>query len=385
MNVARAEHIATLLPSGQVLVTGGLDHFGGGDAGEWTCLPTAELYDPGTGTWTDAGTMLEPRCTRGGLIPISKGPYAGKVMVASGISGYYDWGDVWLGFRLLSTTELFDPASGTWAPGPPLLKHAVSLIQLADGNVLGVGSFVDDSEGPFSAEVQILDVSAPQPAWRFAAPMSAPRFAASLVLLDTGEVLAIGGAANRSLTDHVSHTAERYDPVTDQWRSAASPPAVRMNPVLIRLKDGKVLFTAGCHNASSCNDPQFPSGPQPSTEAWIYDPTADAWRPTSPMHYPRALALGTLLDSGKVLVATGNWRRIPDAGQVDYYPAPAAEIFDPTTETWSTTDPMPHYVMSAGAMVKLGSGDVLLSGGYTNPLGDVSPGIAGAQVFREGP
>ena len=386
MNEARAEHVAALLPSGKVLVAGGLDHFGLAGTSEWTCLSSAELYDPASGAWADAGSMLGPRCTRGGLIPISKGPYAGKVMVAGGISAYYDKGDAWFYYRLLSTTELFDPAEGTWAPGPPLLKHASSFIQLADGNLLAVGSFVDDSEGPFSAEVQLLALDAPEPAWRFVQPMNYVRYAPSLLLLDNGEVLAVGGLANRSLTDHVSHTAERYDPVSDRWTPAASPPIPRWNPVLVRLPDGTVLLTAGCSHASGCSDPQYPLGPGPDTLAWIYEPAVDVWLwwTAREMHYPRSYAVGTLLDSGKVLVASGNWSRITLGGQVDWYPAPVAEIFDPTTKTWSTTDPLPHYVRCCGAMVKLQSGAVVVSGGYVNTApGDEVPAIRGAQVFRE--
>ena len=385
MNVARAEHSGTLLPSGQVLVTGGLDHFLGGDAGEWTCLSSAELYDPATGSWADAGSMLGPRCTRG-LFPISKGPYAGKVLVASGIASYYQGiDDLWFHYRLLSTTELFDPTSGTWSSGPPMLEHSVGFVQLADGKLLAVGSFVNDPQQTPSPDVQIFDPAAPQPAWQFVQPLNEPRANPALVLLDGGEVLVIAGLTNHSpnLGSTLSRTAERYDPTADQWRSAAPPPSPRWDPVLIRLPNGNVLYTAGCPWPGGCDDPQPVGVRGPSNEAWIYEPARDVWRPTSPMHYPRVWALGTLLNSGKVLVASGNWKRISDGGQADYNPAPVPEIFDPTTETWSTTDAMPHYTSCCGAMVKLQSGDVLFAGGYTNGLGDMVPGISSAQVFRE--
>jgi len=392
MTAARAEHTAALLPSGQVLVAGGLDHLGGGDAGEWTCLSTSDLYDPAMGTWADAGSMLGPRCTWD-LLPISKGPYAGKVMVGGGISAYVEsyWlnGAWWWAHRILSTTELFDPTTGTWSPGPPLLKHSIAFIQLADGKLLAVGSFVAGTDSPPTSEVQLLDVSAPEPAWRFVQPMNDARVGPALVLLDDGEVLAVGGWATHT-ADSLSPAAERYDPVNDRWTRAAPPPTKRWHPVVIKLPSGDVLFTAGCYASDSCDDPAF-LRPEPSAEAWIYEPARDVWRPTSPMNYPRAYANGTLLDSGKVLVASGNWKRISDGGHVDYYPAPAPEIFDPITETWSTTDPMPHYVERAGAMVTLQSGAVLFTGGYVNYIGDTGPVIPGAdlatseaQIFREG-
>ena len=49
MVVARTSHTATLLPNGQVLVSGGYNNDG--------ILSSSELYDPDLGTWTAAGDM----------------------------------------------------------------------------------------------------------------------------------------------------------------------------------------------------------------------------------------------------------------------------------------------------------------------------------------
>ena len=50
LGTARQEHTATLLPSGKVLVAGGVN----GSSGS---LSSAELYDPATGTWTSTGSL----------------------------------------------------------------------------------------------------------------------------------------------------------------------------------------------------------------------------------------------------------------------------------------------------------------------------------------
>ncbi len=386
----RAELVAALLPSGQVLVAGGIGDpspaDGGAGSTDWTFLSSAELYDPVAGTWADAGSMLSPRGTRG-LFPISKGPYSGKVMVGGGISAYNrDPENPWYRYHLLSTTELFDPTSRTWSPGPPMLKHSVGFLQLADGKLLAVGSFVSETDLTPSADVQILDLSDPEPTWRFVRPMNEPRANPALLLLDSGEVLAICGLDSR-YADHLNPTAERYDPVADLWTRAASPPSKRYMPVVVKLPDGNVLFTAGCPNTFNCSDPQPPYEQGPDNKAWIYEPATDRWRETTPMNSPHAYANGVLLDSGKVLVAAGNWMKTTDGGQ-DWYPAGTPEIFDPSTETWSTTEPMPHYVSSWGAMLRLQSGAVLFAGGYTNPVRDPynpPPGIPAAQIFRENP
>jgi hypothetical protein len=55
MVAPRLYQTATLLPDGKVLVTGG-GFSGGPDDGT-----SAELYDPGTGSWTTIGSMTTPR------------------------------------------------------------------------------------------------------------------------------------------------------------------------------------------------------------------------------------------------------------------------------------------------------------------------------------
>ncbi len=49
MATGRSGHTATLLPSGKVLVAGGI--------GPVTYLVSAELYDPARGTWSPTGAL----------------------------------------------------------------------------------------------------------------------------------------------------------------------------------------------------------------------------------------------------------------------------------------------------------------------------------------
>ena len=72
LNVARFDHTATLLPSGQVLVAGGATFSPGRDA-----LASAELFNPATGTWTPTGSMNFARASHTAtLLP------SGQVLVA---------------------------------------------------------------------------------------------------------------------------------------------------------------------------------------------------------------------------------------------------------------------------------------------------------------
>jgi N-acetylneuraminic acid mutarotase len=71
MNVARNTPAASLLPSGQVLVSGGINNTGN--------LTSAELYNPQTGTWTLTGSMNDARNGHTSTLLRS-----GQVLVAGG-------------------------------------------------------------------------------------------------------------------------------------------------------------------------------------------------------------------------------------------------------------------------------------------------------------
>jgi hypothetical protein len=95
MNIARCYHIAVLLRNGKVLVAGGTDLI----EGTFHDLLSAELYDPTTGTWTEAGSMNSSHPNEQAVFQKD-----GKVRV----SGYI--GD----YTKRPGDDLYDPATGTW-------------------------------------------------------------------------------------------------------------------------------------------------------------------------------------------------------------------------------------------------------------------------------
>jgi hypothetical protein len=70
--VGRSEDTATLLPTGGVLVAGGLST-------DYRTLASAEIYDPDRGVWTPTGPMSAPR-----QWPTAIALADGSVMVAGG-------------------------------------------------------------------------------------------------------------------------------------------------------------------------------------------------------------------------------------------------------------------------------------------------------------
>lgn len=77
MSMARSGHTATLLQNGKVLVVGGFDKLG---SDYNPPLSTAELYNPLTNTWSPAGNMVDARAWHTSTILPS-----GKVLVGGGV------------------------------------------------------------------------------------------------------------------------------------------------------------------------------------------------------------------------------------------------------------------------------------------------------------
>ncbi len=118
---ARAGHTATILQDGKVLITGGYTDF---TNGEFHATSTAELYDPVTATFSATGSMLAARFVHTAtLLP------NGTVLIAGGPH---------------STAELYDPATGVFSPTGGMetgrAEHSATLLQYGKVLVAGGGS-----------------------------------------------------------------------------------------------------------------------------------------------------------------------------------------------------------------------------------------------------
>jgi hypothetical protein len=126
----RANHTATLLPDGQVLITGGEGGQRRSDGGiEDIAINQAELYDPQTGMFRPAGTMVMYRDRHAATLLSD-----GRVLLTGGI----DWANMRF---LMTSAEIYDPVTGTFQAVSPLhhgrQDHTATL--LPSGRVLIVG------------------------------------------------------------------------------------------------------------------------------------------------------------------------------------------------------------------------------------------------------
>ncbi len=324
MLTPRSGHAATLLSSGKVLVTGGVDQDG-------RTVAIAELYDPTTGRWSPTGPMLEARSGHtASVLP------NGRVLVAGGRSG---------GFTPLRVSaELYDPITGTWAP-TGLMKtnrsdHTATL--LPNGRVLVTGG---NRFGGLTATTELYD--SVTGTWTDSGALSIPRSDHTATLLQDGSVLVAGGLSTNNTNPLL---AETYNPGDGVWTLTGPMTTNRYVHTATRLRDGRVLVVGGLS--------QNPFGHQRSAE--IYNPSTRAWTATGSMLNSRSQHTATLLLDGRVF-ASGQGVSVPS-------------LYDPSTETW-TDVPGPDPVGVATATL-LPNGNVLVAGGVF-----IGIPVADAEVF----
>ena len=323
MATSRAGHTATLLGSGKVLVAAGWDS---------VVLKSAELYDPGSGTFAATGSMIGGRSHHVATLLGS-----GEVLIAGGNAGQ----------AIASSAEVYDPVSGmfvaTGAMTTPRYDCAATL--LGSGKVLVVG-------GWNGGELQSAELYDPSGAGSFAATgsMTSAREAPTATLLGSGKVLVAGGFGGTGNPFGCLATAELYDPSgAGSFSATGSMTSARVSHTATPLGSGKVLIAGGFGGIGS------PGNYLASAE--LYDPSgAGTFASTGSMAVARGYHTATLLGSGKVLVATGIDSGINVAG---------VELYDPSgAGAFSLTDPLPLGVTGHTATL-LGSGKVLVAGGYT--------------------
>jgi N-acetylneuraminic acid mutarotase len=181
---ARADHRATLLQNGKVLVAGGVGLTG--------YLSSAELYDPLTGTWS--ATASSP-------VPVGYGQTLtllanNQVLITGGANASGQ----------LSGAELYDPLTGMWSTTGSLsiarIFHTATLLSngmvlVAGGQTAGIGT---------DASAEIYDPATGT--WSATGSLVTGRTSHSATSLPNGVVLVTGGYS--AVTELPTQSAELY-------------------------------------------------------------------------------------------------------------------------------------------------------------------------------
>src|SRR5216110_534290 len=241
LNQPRAEHTATLLANGTVLIAGGRRGASPRRA--------AQLFDPATDTFTALGPMSTPRGRHTATLLRD-----GRVVVIGGTDGVGP----------LASLELYDPTRRTFSRAPSALTvarqdHTATL--LPDGRVLVAGG--SNASGALdSAELYDPTAGTVSPA----GPLNVPRTLASAALLLDGTVLVAGG---QTTTSEDLDSAEIYDAATNTfaWLPAAMGTARSGHLGVQLLHNGKVLISGGTSGGQLVASPE------------VYDPVTGAFQP----------------------------------------------------------------------------------------------------------
>lgn len=268
MATSRWSHTATLLPDGRVLVVGGFTGFVPGNAQAVT--DSAEVYDPATDTWTATGALQTRRALHSATLLAD-----GRVLVAGGRTctgpppATCDFT-----FRT-ATAELYDPATGTWAPTGSLnaLRHTTSATVLADGRVLVPAGFSAPDPHDTDRTADVYDPAAGT--WSLTGDLNRSRARQGAMTLPDGTALV--GPGSRSTTfgppfvATINDTTEVYDPATDTWQLTVGKPLLpgRFNFQQAVLPNGRALVAGGFGG---------PAGAEaPTRSAEVYDPASRTW------------------------------------------------------------------------------------------------------------
>ena len=252
-----ATSIASGPKAGRILFAGGDTSPSPHDKGICSCYGPSELYDPATNAFEPGAPMNTGRYKHTAT-PLTSGPNAGKILLVGGIlvepfdENHPDR------IVALASTEIYDPATNTFAPAPsetPTMKtaranHTATVI----------------SAGP-----------------------------------DAGKILIAGGEQNDRTT--LSST-ELYDPTTNRFTPGPALHSPRTRhlaiPIVWGLEAGKILIAAGVvndpDNRVAClggKDCDFP--PLDSTE--LYDPIGNRFISGPKMHGAPGQAIAVQLPS----------------------------------------------------------------------------------------
>ena len=273
MAVAREGHSAVELADGRVLVVGGCTVVAL-STGCTTYLASAEIYDPATGLFSSTpGSMTTARTDFGAAL------VGTKVLVAGGF--WYD--AVTTTENFLGSAELFDPATGTFAPTSPMwsARRYPMTALLLDDTVLLAGGI--DATGPL-ASAETYDPNSG--AFVRTASMSEARSLGTATRLATGQVLVAGGLDASFLAG-----ADRYDPPSASFAATGSLNRASALQTATLLDTGEVLVAGGLGAGARSE---------------VYDPVSGVFTLAPSMAVARSRQTATLLPDGTVLVAGGN-------------------------------------------------------------------------------
>lgn len=299
--------------------------------------------------------------------------------------------------------RVWDPTTNTLVDVPaPVNIFCSSLEQLGDGRILVNGGHPGTCHVGLTANNVFDPVTG---TWSVLADMTYPRWYPTSTTLPDGRVLVMSGESTCQNCFVSVH--EIYNPATNTWTQLSSPAAQLSFPYyphpFVLPTDGRVLVTSTTQRPivsqvfnlttqtwSAVGGPAVEGGAavmyQPSkflkmglsvesedpvhnstNTAYVLDMTqaTPTWRQVASMANKRAYHNATMLPDGSVLVTGGGPTTAATNTSAAILPA---ELWSPTTETWTTLSSMNAPRLYHSEALLMPDGRVLISGGGRNAL-----------------
>ncbi len=327
------------LPDGRLLVAGGTDKYDGKLFGlpipPFRGLNHSYVFDPATENWTRLGNL-----SRGRWYPALISLGDGRVVAMAGLTESFPW-------AFLRAVETYDPSNGwstlngagRWLPLYPRLHL------LPSGEIFYAGSYNTHYTFPFTLRgfpTSTLDVNSRR--WRIIGPPNqSQRQEGASVLLPLkppdyrARVLLIGGGwPNGTKATEEVEIIDLSDP-NPVWKKTTPMQYARYWAYPTILPDGQVLVLGGRSGLKGHKKPdkdmamdhgttgpdKIPRDHRAIHEPELFNPIDKTWTPMAPMQLDRLYHSNSLLlPDGRVMVAGSNPARRTDEHRIEIYHPP---------------------------------------------------------------
>ena len=221
-----------------------------GSAYEFKKLPTVEMYDPATDTWTQKADMPTVRSY------LSTSVMDGKIYAIGGMSSS---NEQWR----LETVEVYDPLTDTWAKARDISDaRSCAAISVVNGEIYAIGgrgwSGSQNKLDPYLSSVEVFNLKTNR--WQKKTEMPTPKTSHTASVID-GKIYVIGGYIQEGKKLKNLATIESYDPATARWTQEPDM-LIGKSGHTTEVIDGKIYIFGG--------DSDVAEGPLTSVE--VYDP-----------------------------------------------------------------------------------------------------------------
>ena len=274
-----------------------------------------------------------------------------------------------------SFLEIYDPAAEEWSLVLPIDLGLVGVdsVSLSDGTVLLFSLRKPEYESSFFWPLRIAgEDDSPLPLYTVfrldteekmlseVSTAAIPRFGPSLIAMDDGRVMVVGGTAleieEGSFGLPMVTAVEIYDPAANTWEIAA-PLSGDLLESLVASDEGPHLVWVGHYQGGAAvvlvGEPE---DSDPQGVIMLYDPSADAWE--------------TVTEFGFEYISSAPQVRVISGGTFSFFydgdsfdnSSGRIEMFDPASGEWSFAI-VPQSVPLSASVTELPDGRLFIAGG----------------------